>query len=248
MLLSVACISLGITLRSEVKEAMQDRLILDPVTLIRMLPRPRVFDPDIECHFDCAILDKGVLLLAYFSEERYVLSWEDSSRRIGNLEAGNLFSVFEQFYVGLKSRTWYRPEVLDFNSEIKTSCLAGGLRADLLLSFFVMANIDDFYSIYADIWSVGGIVSISGHLQLTTRNGGVHKNQYGRYLGPEKLLPILGAGLIICSLYLVFKVLRYVYLDRGFNDNLAVTAFLLCLIQFLWGGWLLLESFSFAWH
>jgi hypothetical protein len=89
---------------------------------------------------------------------------------------------------------------------------------------------------------LGFIQRSTGQISLPDSDKSISKHQPGSNLYPEKL-PIAG-GLILCALgiTLLFKVLNYVYLDTGFNVNMAVGGCFLALAIFVVGGLLVLVN------
>jgi hypothetical protein len=55
-------------------------------------------------------------------------------------------------------------------------------------------------------------------------------------------MAILGISILLSSLYLLSKVVDYIYLDNGWKGDFAVGGFFITLAMFLGGGWLLLWS------
>jgi hypothetical protein len=94
-----------------------------------------------------------------------------------------------------------------------------------------------------DVWPLIPLEEISSSSQLQKTDERISKNQDGSYYGPKYLL--LGGCCILAtlSLMLVFKALDYVYLNTGFNVNVATGGFLFSAILFGGGGLLMLSVF-----
>lgn len=126
---------------------------------------------------------------------------------------------------------------------VRKRCLGPVVR-DLDIAYYLDSHADPILLSVVNYnpWALLSDKGIARHLQLPERSKGVQEDQSSRNFCPKKLLSILGAALVIGSFYLVSKVLNYVYLNREFRVNLAVAEFFFCLVQFLFGGWLLLWS------
>ena len=94
------------------------------------------------------------------------------------------------------------------------------------------------YSVYPNIRTIRCVESILGNLHLAIGEEGVSENEGGGYFGPKDLF--LACGFILSSFgfMLPFKIIDYVYLDLGFNVNVAVGGFFLALAIFMAGGFL----------
>jgi hypothetical protein len=84
------------------------------------------------------------------------------------------------------------------------------------------------------------IGDIAGQISLVTSHQDVDENQPGRYFCPKQLLLIVGCIIALSGFIFLFKVLDEVYLNPGFNVNVAIGGFFAAAILVWFGGMIIL--------
>lgn len=225
-----------LTRRAEINKGIDVWIILVLLTIFFVSPAwSRIFDSYFEresflpIHQSCVVRSKNCM------GEIDSFAREQNRGSVGNRDSIYFHSVKKCLPITNKVTAWNGAEIFDLCSEDEgISILCCELLYDFI--FAVVAELEDIHS---DIRSNGLFKSLLRNLELPSHYERVNENQASRYLRPKKL-PFV-AGLVLCAfgLMLVFKVLNYVYLNTGFNVNMAVSGFFFGAILFWVGGWVM---------
>ena len=74
----------------------------------------------------------------------------------------------------------------------------------------------------------------------------IDKQQKGRYFRPKQLFFIVGCAVFLSGCVLLSKVLNKVYLDAGFNVNMAFGGFVAAAVMFWFGGWIIVHTLGLS--
>jgi len=163
---------------------------------------------------------------------------------IWNLSSDKFFAAKQDFLIAPEMISRNGTEILNFDPVFHSCCCLARLFGDDGFPQGILAEKKRTNSVDTYIGPVSCNVSVMGNLQLPSRDKCIGEDKAGRYFGPKKLFPLGGCILSACGLMLLFEVLDYVYLNRGFNVNMAVGVFFLGGIM-ISGGCLLIFMFVF---
>lgn len=212
------------------------------LTICVMCARPVIFDRDLNYKRFISMYEAIVVSGSYSACHTNSFSREEGGGHIWNFCACHSQSPKEHLLIYSEIGPRDRPEVLNLNGVRESGCFTG--RASCQFGRTRLEK-DRTNTVYPDIWSVGRIEGIAGHFKLASHYNCINENQDSRNLGPKKLLFMGGFVLVALGLMLLFKVLNYVYLDAGFNVNMALGGFFLAAVIFWAGGCLILVSIGF---